>query len=69
MSKWIPIAEKQPRPLIEVLVAYRGMEGALIVDVGLIGSSGRWQYLNLDGVCIPRVEYWMDYPLPPKEQE
>lgn len=70
MSEWIPVAKKLPPPLVDVIVAYRNLEGRMTVDAGYLQPAGiarccRWQYLGMEQLGIQGVEYWMPLPEPP----
>jgi len=65
MSKWIPVARRLPAPLTDVLVAYRNLEGDVIVDVGFMRADGTFRYLGMDMVRMHNVVAWMEFPAPP----
>lgn len=68
MSEWIPVAERLPVPLTDVLVSYRNLEGDLAVDAGFLRPAGSFHYLGMDLVQINNVVAWMDFPAPPSEE-
>jgi len=67
IMEWIPVTEKAPPPLTDVLVAYRHPCGKVIVDAGYMRHDRRFVYIGMEQVIIPGVVSWMELPAPPTE--
>jgi hypothetical protein len=68
MSEWISIRDRLPEPLVDVIVVYRGLDGALARDTGYLRYDRLWIFSGTEMLVIPNVEFWLPYPALPAER-
>jgi hypothetical protein len=67
MSAWIPVIERLPAPMVDVLVAFRTDDGQLVADCGRQRHDRQWIFVGTEGLVIQGVEFWQPYPDLPQE--
>lgn len=63
-SKWIPVAERLPKPFVPVLVCRKTNEGP-VVEQGSLTVNGWWKVY---GTRTKSVTHWMPLPDPPEKE-
>lgn len=64
-SDWIPVNDKLPAPLVNVLIVTQSLEGP-VVDLGYRTSKGTWYQVDTEILPVT-VTHWQHLPEPPKE--
>ena len=70
MAKWIPAADRLPKPLEDVIVAAHdpdAKDGA-IVDLGFYARRGGWLLAGIPYIALD-VRYWQPLPKAPKDTQ